>query len=1082
MAEHSKSPDYKPSGFFVLRTPLFPFKVLEQWGEGLAAPEKWRDRESLGEALAADRELLRSRLRELIRRPEVREAFFVASPVLDGELAAGHRDPARKKGRRAEEAAVRYLQRMASRPTPFGLFAGCSVGHLGSETRLALESLDKYGRHTRLDMDYLFALTADLQRDRELRCLLAHYPNSSLYHAAGQFRYIESRLRGRARSHHLVAVDAADYLARTIDRARQGARVTDLVKALVADDPDGADAEAEADAEEFIHELIDRQILVSDLCINVTGIDPLEDLIDQLSRLPPAASVLEVLSSVRAQLASLDAGGLGLDPDRYCAIASALEALPTPVDLPRLFQVDLTKPESRLTLGPSVLAEIDRGIEILKRFAAPAREDPLSQFRQDFLDRYSAGQLVPLMEVLDEESGIGFERSRAAAAEASPLLEGFAFPASGPGAAAAWGPQSMLLFRRLEQALADGSRVIELRQEELVDLPASDLPLPDAFHVMAVIAAATEEAFDRGDFQLNLSSLYGPSGARLLGRFCHSDDRLRQCVEEHLREEEALEPDAVFAEVVHLPEGRIGNVIARPILRAYELPYLGRSGAPRERQIPVTDLLVSVEGQEIVLYSASLGRRVIPSLTTAHSLHRGNVSVYRFLGLIQNQNALAGLGWSWGALELASFLPRVICGRIVLARARWRVPASEIRLLVKGSDEERYQAIQQWRDRRGLPRRAVLVDGDNELFVDFHNILSMEAFLALARQRPELILSEMFPEPGELYASGSEGRFVHEMLIPYVRHRAVARRRNDLSPMKPICRTFPPGTEWLYAKLYTGTSTGDQLLREVIAPIVRQAMMSGAVDHWFFIRYGDPHWHLRVRFHGDPKRLREDVLPALQAAVEPMLAERKIWRLQLDTYERELERYGGAEGIPLAERLFHVDSEAVLEILGSLQGDEGADARWLLALRGLDKMISDLGFQQEEKLILLQGMQQDGVRRFGIGAEFRQQMADRLRSEAPRLEAALGQEAPEALAPGFAAIRRRSMRLAPIVGALQAKESAGDLTVSLRDMAVSFCHMFVNRLVRSEGPAHELLLYDFLLRQSQSSAARLRKSKSSAAK
>ena len=64
---------------------------------------------------------------------------------------------------------------------------------------------------------------------------------------------------------------------------------------------------------------------------------------------------------------------------------------------------------------------------------------------------------------------------------------------------------------------------------------------------------------------------------------------LRQHVEGHLRAEEALQPDAVFAEVVHLPEnGRTGNVILRPALRAYEIPYLGQSGVPAERQIPVT--------------------------------------------------------------------------------------------------------------------------------------------------------------------------------------------------------------------------------------------------------------------------------------------------------------------------------------------------------------------------------------------------------------------------------------------------------------------------------------------------------------
>ena len=90
------------------------------------------------------------------------------------------------------------------------------------------------------------------------------------------------------------------------------------------------------------------------------------------------------------------------------------------------------------------------------------------------------------------------------------------------------------------------------------------------------------------------------------------------------------------------------------------------------------------------------------------------------------------------------------------------------------------------------------------------------------------------------------------------------------------------------------------------------ARQSGAADGWFFVRYGDPDWHLRVRFHGEPARLHAEVLPALQAAAAPLLDDGRVWRLQLDTYEREVERYGGPEGVALAERLF----EAVRSLPG----------------------------------------------------------------------------------------------------------------------------------------------------------------------
>ena len=61
-------------------------------------------------------------------------------------------------------------------------------------------------------------------------------------------------------------------------------------------------------------------------------------------------------------------------------------------------------------------------------------------------------------------------------------------------------------------------------------------------------------------------------------------------METHLRAEEACRPHAVFAEIIHLPQPRAGNVARRPVLRAYELPYLARSGADPDRWLRLEDL------------------------------------------------------------------------------------------------------------------------------------------------------------------------------------------------------------------------------------------------------------------------------------------------------------------------------------------------------------------------------------------------------------------------------------------------------------------------------------------------------------
>lgn len=1077
------TPDFEPSGFFAFRSPLLPFDELEKWTEGLEAFSAEADLEN---ALARDRARLRARLQRILERPEIAEAIFVASPGLFNQRDRWRAEPDTRKGKRAEDALVRYFQRMASRPTPFGLFSGCSLGTVtsGDATDLRIASQERYERHSRLDNDYLFALCEDLGRDPGLRAELTYRPNSSIYRAAGRLRYAEARLAGKIRSHHLVALDATPYLEATLARAADGATPADLAAALVTGDPDGEITLAEAG--EYVDELIAAQVLVSDLTPAVTGSAALSGVENQLAALPSGATATRVLARVRETLTAMDASGLGATAvDRYRAIAEDLRELPTTVELSRLFQVDMIKPMTEARLGSAAIDELQRGLTILHRLSGRSRRENLERFRQDFVERYGDGRWMPLAEVLDDEAGIGFERN--ALGESSPLLKDLELGRPEVESRVAWTAMQTWQTRKLHAAISRGEQEIELTAEDVDALaPPENDPLPDALEVMATLVAPSEEGAAMGRFRILWRSASGPSGARLFGRFCHADGELEARTREHLAAEEAARPDAVFAEIVHTPQGRTGNVIARPVLRGYEIPFLGRSGARRGRQIPIADLQVTVTNGRIVLRSERLGREVIPRMTTAHNYPTG-IGIYRFLCALQTQGSAVGLGWNWGPLEAFPFLPRVITGRLVLRRARWKLFENEIKTLCSGSATARFAAVRSLKLERRMPRRVLLADRDNELFVDFENVLSVEAFLDVIEKQKEAVLLEFFPAPDELCARGPEGRFVHELIVPFVRSAFVRptttapapETRAAATPAPGIRRAFLPGSEWLFVKLYLGASTADSVLREIVGPIAREALASTAADSWFFLRYSDPHGHLRVRFHGAPRRLLDEVVPALEAFAAPLLSDGRLWRMQFDTYDREVERYGGAGGIGLTERLFHADSEAVLSIIDLLHdllgGDAGAEVRWRLAICGIDLLLDDLGFDAVVKRTILRQVRDSFFREFGGARPLRLQLDAKRRAECRALETLLDpRSAPTGeLGTGLAILRNRSRRNGPIIAELRHAEQAGRLTVPIQQMAPSLVHMHVNRLIRTSPRAHELVLYDLLEALHASIAARL---------
>lgn len=1066
-------PGFAPSGFFVLRTPLLPFDELLAWGRGLSASGALTSSTpELEAALQRDRALLRERLRAVIARPEVREALFLASPSLEEHLPAWTSAPGSPHGEKLERTLVRYWQRMAARSTPFGLFAGNSLGKLTATTQLRLPARETYRRHTRLDTDYVDALMEQLSRLPELREALGYWPNSSLYRVAGRLRYAESRRDGGSRTYQLVGVEPTPYLEATLERARAGASLAALVQALVDADPDVSREEAT----EYVDMLVEHQLLVPDLAPPVTGLEPLRELLTRLEPVPAMAGTHRVLQDVQRALTALDGSPPGAEPSRYRALARGLETLPAPVDVSRLFQVDLRKPAEALTLGPAVVDAMLQGVTLLHRLNPSSESATLRRFREAFVQRYETRE-VPLLEALDEDVGIGFELASPEAVEDAPLLRDLGLPASRAEERVAWGKAQAWLHYRLSEALRLGGS-LELSSDDVEALAhPRPGPLPDALSVMGTVLAASQEDVDSGRFKFVFESMIGPSGAALLGRFCHGDPELSRHVTEHLRAEEALRPEATFAEVVHLPEGRNGNILCRPVLRAHELVYLGRSGVPPEQQLPLTDLFLSVQGSRIVLRSASLGREVLPRVTHVHNFGRAHLRPYTFLGTLQQQGVTPGLRWQWGPLSSSAYLPRVTMGRLILHRARWRLQASMLRSLGKYEGAERFREISRLRERLQLPRFVGLEDRDNVLPLDLDNVLSVDTFVHLVRQRADVVLVELLQDEG-LCVQGPEGRFAHEVVVPFVRTAPAVPAPAVQLPKPPrIERSFPPGSEWLYLKLYTGTTLAERVLTEAVEPLVRQALTSGAASQWFFLRYGDPDWHLRVRLNGDPRRLHGEVLEHLHTLLRPLQREGLVHRVQVDTYEREVERYGGDAGMPLAEQWFHADSEAALELLGAVSEDGGADSRWRLVLCGIDSVLTDLGYDLEGRCRLLEGLRQGYGQEFAVDGAVERRLGERFRAHRQELESLLWRPWPDEgpLAPGFAALRRRTERQAPVLRQLRACADQGLLTQPLDRVASSLVHMHTNRMLRTAARAQELVLYDLLHRLYASRLARERK-------
>ncbi|CAL9339224.1 Nisin biosynthesis protein NisB [Streptomyces sp. enrichment culture] len=913
---------------------------------------------------------LRARLGAIAADARLREAVSLASPSLSRTLdavAAG--EPVRPKQlRRAVRAVARYRLRMSGRATPFGTMAGvAAIGFADEPGAPQVAWGDGHRKAVRPDMGWLTEVVARLEREPAVLRRLRVTANDLCFVRGGRLvvPYVPAPGGGGARpAAQEVSVRAGEVVLRVVERAVRPVRFTDLLDELAGAYP----AVPPATAERLLAGLVGSEVLLTELRPPLDGADPLGHVLSLLTPRPegqplPAAvaAVAGELAAAHRELAAYAAAPLGGGLAARDAATRRMAAL-HPSD--HLLQVDLGL-DVDIRLPPAVRAEVERAAEALWRLAS-ARPGPahLRQFHEDFLERYGAGRAVPLKEALDPDTGLGAPAGYRMPATAR-TLRAVADDPRDPH------DQDRLLAELAQEAAVNGEREVVLDDALLERLAPDegDAPPPPSFEILAQLLADTPDALADGDFRLVVTGGARTAGAHA-GRFGFvlgaDDARVTALV----RQVPGAASGAVTAQMrFPPPRGATANVALVPRRLDHTITigaFADRTAGPGRADLGVSDLAVVADVHRLAVVAPRLGREVVPVVPSmlATVWHAPNAA--RFLHEVTENGLPAWPRWRWGAADTLPYLPRVRRGRTVLALARWRPtdPALQDRATAPADWDRRFGA---WRARSRVPDLVESVTGDNRIALDlrrpFHRALLRDEWL----RRPGGVLQELpescghnfgwlaagpaDPAAGEPAQPGGPGRArragrVNEIAFPLVRaSRPGAPPAHR--PLRPSSAPVPvpaprrgrtahgPGSRWLYAKVYCAEERQDEILTRWLPGLLED--LPGAVDRWFYLRYRDPGAHLRLRFHGEAAALTGDLLPRLGAWTERLATEGLGGRLVLDTYEPELERYGGPEALTAAERAFHADSAACLEQSALLdRGGLDLDRTVLTALGHVD--------------------------------------------------------------------------------------------------------------------------------------------------
>ncbi|MBS1651132.1 MAG: lantibiotic dehydratase family protein, partial [Bacteroidetes bacterium] len=738
-----------------------------------------------------------------ITQPYFNEALYLASSNLYDET----QKQSIKNANKVNVSLYKYQTRSQNRCTPFGLFAGLSIGNWQNENNIILNAdLKKaLSRKTRLDMNVLYSLAQKLTKLDFIKPFLKYYPNTSIYQIGKHYRYVEYYYENNIRFHKINKIDYSEYIVGILCACKQGLTQQNISNLLVDEDISIEEANA------FVEELILSQVLINQFEPKITGNDYFGVMLEELKKINSLRQNIElqklisVLVYIEKLIQQLDENIFN-EIESYKHIYETLKQVLPDISETNLFQTDLYKQYDNAILNHEIQTQIKNTISFLDKITLPNSSKNIETFIQNFYGRYEDDE-VALSTVLDTESGIGYPSKDSNGI--NDLLNGFYFSNLESETNIKWNLLQNCLFKLLNDGLKENKKVIKISEENFKEVDFSKSILPLSFCVMFnVINAQTNK--------INIKSIGGSSAVNLLGRFACGDKEIEEIVMQITDFEQKQEPEKIFAEIVHLPESRTGNILFRPCIRKFEIPYLAKSSVEESFQIKMTDLFIRVRNNKIILFDKRLNKEIIPRLGNAHNFHFNSLPVYHFLCDLQTQYfEKSYLGFNWGVLsDQYSYLPRVEFQNVILSPAKWQLNKVDIEYLqVKKKGEENvviYQRFFELKNRIELPDKFLVIEGDNELLIDTSVPIAIDTFIDIVKNKNQITLEEYLFDDNEALVKDSEGNsFTNECIAIVLNENKLQPVANNATKEKQSKKIFSIGSEWLYYKIYCGVKTAD---------------------------------------------------------------------------------------------------------------------------------------------------------------------------------------------------------------------------------------------------------------------------------
>jgi thiopeptide-type bacteriocin biosynthesis protein len=534
---------------------------------------------------------------------------------------------------------------------------------------------------------------------------------------------------------------------------------------------------------------------------------------------------------------------------------------------------------------------------LLHQIIPNANNATLDKFISDFTKKFERKD-VPIMEALDPELGIGYG-DLVQAGDQQDLVTDMVVKTKEPKNSDIHHSLKDFLYRELIQCSANKSHVIALEKLPVhINKPKT---LPNTF------SAVLSDAFGT----LCLESLGGATLNGIAGRFTLASNQVTDYCKRIAEIEQQANPGVLFFDIGYTSENHVDNINRRRSIYGFQLNLLNYDLS--EDPLELSDLYLSTFQGELILRSRKHNKRLIPRMSTAYNYSRSDLPVFRLLCDLQNQGITTNLSINFQHLIPGiNYYPRIQFKNIIVSRAKWRLSFSDLR---QKTNVPLITDFIEFLKLKSISRYCKTGSGDQTLFFDTENNDDLVILMDYLRKSKTLLVEEAFQGQQGL-VHDSQGRvYCSEWIVAICHDTEIYKAAKPLSSKSPgINQTaiLPPGKEWLYFEIFSHPQRADSILMNQITTLLKEHKK--LICRWFFIRYTENGFHLRLRLQLYNANKAQMVIADLSELLKEELYTGIVSDFTIRTYKRELARYGSLN-MERVENHFYIDSTYVLDVL-----------------------------------------------------------------------------------------------------------------------------------------------------------------------